>query len=717
MPAKARRTLVTGLCLAHALSALAPSRAEELPSPPRAPVVVTAPRVPDDYWPARERLGLTGRPLRETPASVTVVPRSLMDDQGARGVAGIIGNDASVGENYAPLGYYEALSIRGFTLDGASGYKRDGLTIANESSMPLENKERVEILKAVAGFETGLAAPGGAVNYVVKRPTDAPTRRVTLELSDRGTRYAHADLGGRFDGGRFGYRFNAARESLHPYVKEAVGRRDFLSAALDWRLGENAIFALDADWQKKSQLSVPGYQPLGGTVLPAGVRPETMLNNQPWSEPVAIEASNIGARFQYEAGDDWRFEAAVNRNRVASEDKAAFPYGCSSGPVYLNTFCANGDYDLYDYRSSGEIRTVTQARAVLSGGRDWGAVRHDATVGLSRFDRTVALGQEVYDFVGTDNIYAPRPSIFAPSPNATGVVHRNQDYTEQALFVQDSISWSSRWKLQAGLRASAVSDDRFRKLDGAPASSFRRTFLSPQLALTFTPRDGLMGYAAFSQGLELGGTAGVTAANAGRALDPKIARQVELGVKSDLSARLLATAALFHIWKPYEFTGPDNVFVQHGIVRHSGLEIAAVGRVADRLRVVAGATLLHARQDGTGVAAFDGKAPLNVPWLRSQVTLDWDVPRLPGAALNGSWARVSEKYARRDNALTVPAYNRFDLGVRCARRAGPVKVVWRFRIENVLDTVYWKDVGEYFGDGYLHLGAPRTFKLSAQLDF
>lgn len=695
-----------GLCLVFVMNASAS---------PLAPIVVTAPRDPDDYGSARALLGLTRRTLLETPASATVIPRGLLDDQGARGVLGAIGYDASAGENYAPLGYYESLSIRGFTLDNASGYKRDGLTIANESSMPLENKERVEILKGVSGFEAGLAAPGGVINYVVKRPTDAPVRRVALETSERGSRYGHADLGGR--AGPFGYRFNAAREDYHPYVKEAVGHRDFFSASLDWRLGENAVLGVDADWQKKSQLSVPGYQPLGGTALPPGVRPEKMLNNQPWSEPVAVEAHNIGARFAYRAGGNWRLEAAVNFNRVAAEDKAAFPYGCSSGPVYLATFCGNGDYDLYDYQSSGEIRAATHAQAVLSGERDWGSVRHEAAAGLSRFERAVNLGAEVYDYVGTGNIYNPNPLVFAPSVKGTGVVRRVQDYAESAAFVRDSISLSPRWKIHAGLRASVLADDRFSKVDGAVVSRYRKTFLSPQAALAFMPGDDLMSYAAYSQGLELGGTAGVTAANAGRTMDPKVTRQVELGVKRDVFRRLLLAAAAFHIWKPYEFVDPGNVFVQRGTVKHSGLELSAAGRLMEGLRLFAGATMIRARQSGTGAAAFDGKAPPNVPWLRNHATLDWSLPRVPGASLSAAWARVSEKYALRDNSLSVPAYNRFDLGARYALTAGPSRVTFRFRVENVLDSVYWKDVGEYFGDGYLHLGAPRTLRLSAQLDF
>ncbi len=698
------------LFLAFVVAARA-ATAEALP-----PVIVTAPRADSDYRAETAGVGPTKRPLIKTPASVTVVTRAVMDDQQARGITAAVVNDPSVSENYAPVGYYESLSIRGFTLDNATAYKRDGLTIANESSMPLENKERVEILKGVAGFEAGLAAPGGTLNYAVKRPT--PVSKLSLEfaLSERGTRYTRADAGGRFGAGRFGYRFNAAREDYHPYVKEAVGHRDFASVFLDWRTSERTRLEFDADWQKKSQLSVPGYQALNGA-LPAGVRPEKMLNNQPWSAPVSINASNIGANFAYRSDADLRLTLSVNRNRLVSDDSVAFPYGCSSGPVYLTTFCGNGDYDLYDYRSPGEVRTATQVQAVASKEFQTGPVLHEAVFGASRFERAVNIGKPVYDFVGSDNIYNPNPLIFAPSPLVPEPVYRVQDYSELALFARDTVSFTPRWKLQAALRVSAVSDDHFSRLNGNPVSRYARTLLAPQFALTFMPRSDTLAYASYSQGLELGGTAPTTAANAGQINDPKISRQFELGAKRDISERLSLTAAAFLIRKPYEFTNPNNIFVSRGAVTHRGLEFSAAGSATDHLRVIGGATLINARHEGTGVPSFDGKAPVNVPWLRGRAAADYGVASVPGLAFDGALTYASEKFAVRDNTLATPAYRLYDAGVRYARSVGPVRVTWRLRVENLLDTVYWKDVGESGGDGYLHLGAPRTFKLSAQFDF
>ena len=665
------------------------------------PIIVTA---PGD--------GEYGASFLKTPASVLVLSRDLLEAHGG-GVSKLLTRDASVQENYAPLGYYEAFTVRGFVLDHASGYKRDGLALVNEASAPLENMERVEISKGVTGVALGLAAPGGVVNYIVKRPPALPLRRLLLEYGEGASRRAHADLGGRR--GRFGWRLNAAREELRPYVKEAVGKRDFAGAAFDWRFDEGPVLSLDGDWQRKSQFSVPGYQAFGGVALPAHVSPRTMLNRQAWSAPVTIESSNLGARLVWGDADAWHAQGAVVRSLARAEDKAAFPYGCSSGPAYSTSFCGNGDYDLYDYRSSGEVRESVDGRVTLSGRVQTGAIKHTVLLGLQRLRRTVRLGREVFDFVGTDNLYRHAPRDFAPSALGTGDVHLVQDLSEHAVFAQDAVAVSPRWTVHAGLRLSSVSDARFSKADGSPTARWRRTLGAPQAALQFSPSDGTSLYAAYMQGLEPGGTAGTTAANAGRILDPKTTRQLEAGVKR-ADGRLLASAAAFHIWKAHEFTDPGNALVQRGVARHSGLELTAAGRATDRLRVQTGATFLRARIEGTGVPAFDGRAPMNVPWLTGKAGLDWDARWLDGAGLEGVWTYVSERYARRDNALSVPGYQRVDVGLRYRRSAGALAWTWRLRVENVFDARYWRDVGEYLGDGYLHLGAPRLLRASMQID-
>ncbi|MCZ7176225.1 Plug domain-containing protein, partial [Salmonella enterica] len=90
-------------------------------------------------------------PLLDTPAAISVFTDALIEDQQARLLSDVLKNDASVGESYAPVGYYENFVVRGFSLNSASSYKINGRTITGEQNVGLENKQQVELLKGLSG--------------------------------------------------------------------------------------------------------------------------------------------------------------------------------------------------------------------------------------------------------------------------------------------------------------------------------------------------------------------------------------------------------------------------------------------------------------------------------------------------------------------------------------------------------------------------------------
>ena len=75
-----------------------------------------------------------------------------------------------MGDGYNAEGYWDFLTVRGFVLDNRFNYRRDGLPISAETSIPLDNKSRIEVLKGTSGMLAGIGSPGGMVNLVVKRP-------------------------------------------------------------------------------------------------------------------------------------------------------------------------------------------------------------------------------------------------------------------------------------------------------------------------------------------------------------------------------------------------------------------------------------------------------------------------------------------------------------------------------------------------------------------
>ncbi len=663
--------------------------------------------------------GFSETPLLDTPASVSVITEAQLKDQQARLLSDVIKNDASIGENYAPVGYYENISVRGFPLDLASGYRINGLSAVGEQNIALENKEQVEIIKGLAGLQGGVLNAGGLVNYVTKRPADV--RSVMLGTDSNGSRYLSTDLGVLFgDHQQFGLRVNAAHEDINSYVDYSNGYRDFASLAAAWDISTKARLAFNIEYQKKAQKSVAGYQLLGGTTVPSGVSPSAMLSPQPWAQPVRIDSLNFNTRFDLEFNADWRGYLTAGRSRAVIDDYLAFPYGSNSASVFSPTFAANGDYDVYDYRSPDDTRRNDEAQAVVQGRFNMGSVRHDLTLGVTMSRRVVDKSDGISIPVGTGNIYTPVAAPLAPSGAIIPASYRNLDSRQQAILFTDRLQFGDHWEVLTGGRQVWLKEKTY-DLTGATTRDTDRNQFLPQLALIYKPQANMSVYGSYAETLSMGTAAAFWQTNFPTILPPSVARQLETGVKYDWNKDLSLTAAVFRMKKAYEYPQPDGAggfkYVQQGKQTHTGLELGATGNVTRQLRLAASLAFIQARADGTGTPAYDGKQAINVPRVRSALYADYALAALPGLNLLGSWLYSGSKSATRDGSAAVPSYHLFNAGLRYQTRMGGHPTTVRLTVDNVFDKRYWKDTGESLGDSYLHLGAPRLARLSVQYDF
>ncbi|WP_034294435.1 TonB-dependent siderophore receptor [Herbaspirillum sp. RV1423] len=713
------------LAISLTLASVAPSavRAEEIGDAGTLPTInVTAEDARTDVYRARSSsiAGFGEMPLLDTPASVSVVTEAQLKDQQARLLSDVIKNDASIGENYAPVGYYENISVRGFPLDLASGYRIDGLSVVGEQNIALENKEQVEIIKGLSGLQGGVVNAGGLVNYVTKRPADV--RSVTLGTDSNGSRYVATDLGVLFgEQKQFGLRVNAAHEDINSYVDYSNGYRDFASVAAAWDISSKARLQFNIEYQKKSQKSVAGYQLLGGTTVPSNVSPTAMLTPQSWAQPVRIDSLNFNTRFDLEFNADWRGHVVAGRSRAVIDDYLAFPYGSNFATVFSPTFAANGDYDVYDYRSPDDTRRNDEAQAVLQGKFNTGAIKHDLTAGLSMSRRVIDKSDGISSWVGSDNIYNPVPLAFPASGAGIPASYRNLDSRQQAIFFTDRLQFNDRWQVLAGGRQVWLKEQTYDPAGAVTRDTSRSLFL-PQAALIFKLQQNMSLYGSYAETLTMGTSAAFWQSNYPTILPPSVARQLEAGFKYDWNKDLGFTAAVFRMKKAYEYPKPDAAgtsfaYIQQGTQTHRGIELGANGNVTRQLRLAASVAFIQARADDTGTPAYDGKQAINVPRMRSAVYADYAVAALPGFNLLGSWLYSGSKVATRDGSAAVPAYHIFNAGLRYQTRMGGHPTTMRLTVDNVFDKRYWKDTGESLGDSYLHLGAPRLARLSVQYDF
>ena len=691
--------------------------------------VVVHDELKDEYLPEAVTVGnLDGATLQETPLSATIVTREMLSDQGARVLSDVVKNDASIGEDYAPVGYYGVFQIRGFALDLATGLQINGMTIAGEQDVPLENKERVEFLKGIAGVESGVTSAGGLISYVTKRP--AAIKAIDLATDHRGTAYGAVDMGHLFGKQKqVGARLNLAGEKIQSYVDYTNGWRAVGAGAADWKLNSKAILKGDFEYQHKVQRDSSGYQLLGGTVLPDIDRlfPSTMLGEQSWVKPNTFDTFNTGARLDYDLPREWRTFAAVSYSHSLIDDNVIYAYGCGyvascsdmggSAPDYY--FSPEGSYDIYDYRNPGELRINAQAEAMVVGRVKTGVIVHDLAAGGVLFRRSFQdPSSSVYKYVGSENIYQPNVTFAMESPAlSAGERKLNEDNHQSALVLQDRIHLPGRIQLLAGGRFNSMRDHLID--DSMALSSVEKTVWLPQYAATYNPVENLTVYGNYSVMLSLGPQAPWWAG--GNYLSPFYTRQAEVGAKYQPIQRILLTTALFHMRAPFFYPKVDDAgsleFVSEGHETHDGIEVNAEGKAASWLQLTASAAAIRAVSDDTGTAAYDNKQVINVPHLHTALSADILLPHAYGLHLMPGWSYTGRKEATRDETISVPGYNLFNLGASYSPEGKGKHVTLRLYADNIFNKRYWKDTGTNYGDSFLWLGAPTTVRLSAHYTF
>ena len=678
--------------------------------------------------PAADITGFGDVPLKDVPISATVVGREQLRSVGARRLADLTQFDASVSDAYNSPGYWDYISVRGFTLDNRYNYRREGLPISAETSIPLDNKERIEILKGTSGIQAGTSAPGGLVNYVVKRPTEQNLRQVRLEAAARGSVLAGVDLGGRFgDRQAFGYRLNVAQEELRPLTRNLNGQRSLVSLATDWRVGRDSVLEAEFEWSHKSQPSQAGFSLLGN-ILPAPVDPRLNLNNQPWSQPSDFDALTGSIRFEQGINEDWRWSAQVGSQRLKTNDRLAYGFGCSAENNF-DRYCSDGTYDLYDFRSENERRDQQAVSLNLKGKLTTGGVAHDLGFGLLTSTVRTRNQLQAFNLVGVGNVAG---TAIVPADPTLADQNTNRDERSLEFSVQDAIRWNGRFTTWLGLRNTHLQRDSVRT-NGSRPSGFSENLNTPWLAASYLLRSGQTAYASYGEGVEAQVVPNKASqyTNAGAALPALKSRQVEVGLKGgqqtgqqDAPKDLSWQLALFRIIRPMtnlddcNYLGITPCLGQNdGQAVHSGLEASAQWAQGP-WRLGGGVTLINAVRQGSVLnPAANGQHPTNVPnWvLRAQAA--WRISGVPGMALQGSMSHEGQRSVLADGSITLPAWTRFDAALRYDSKIGSAPTTWTLGVENLFDKRYWKESPFQFGHVYLFPGAARTLRLGLQTSF
>lgn len=653
------------------------------------------------------RVGFLGdKDFMDTPFSVINYTEKYIEDLQAKDITDVIARtDPSVFSNGVSGAWSENYSIRGFasattdmTFNGLAG-------MAPYYRTSPEMFERIEVLKGPSALLNGMppgGSVGGTVNLVSKRAGANPLTRLTATYMSDSQFGGHLDMGRRFgENQQFGIRFNGMYRNGDGPVDDQKKRAQLASLGLDWR-GERVRISADLyDTDERIDGVTRGINLAPGIGVPKPPKPETLLNPD-WAY---VKNQDRGAmiRGEFDVTDNLMAYAAIGTSR------SEYTY---SGAMSAQVFNEAGDFRT----SMGQLNTEvekTSGDAGLRGKLQTGAIKHQWVLNATYYsDDQHDYGRR--SVPGADwvtNIYNP---VWGPAPAGVfpPIMHSKTRMTSYGLA--DTLSFAEdRVQLTLGARRQEVRTDSFSVTTGARTSRYDASATSPAAALLIKATDNISVYANYIEGLSKGQAAPATAANAGELFAPYKTKQKEIGLKLDLGD-FTHTLALFEINRPSSYTDPvTNVFSFGGEQRNQGVEWGFFGEPMRGVRLIGGVAYLDPKVTKAALAANEGKQATGIPRLQGKLGVEWDVPVVQGLTLTANATSVSKQYISADNSLSVGGRTTYDVGARYATRVADRPVVLRAAINNLTNKAYW-GMPQLSS---LALGAPRTFMLSASMDF
>ncbi|TBV07514.1 TonB-dependent receptor [Stutzerimonas kirkiae] len=652
------------------------------------------------------RLGMLGNlDIMEAPFSQTSYTSELIENQQAKTIGDVIQNDPSVRLSSPASGYYQFLQIRGYQLQG-NDISINGLydLAPTLAETPVEFAERVEVLRGPNALLSGMSpggAVGGAVNIQTKRAGDAPLSRLTLSLDSDSLWKGHVDVGRRFGESRWGVRFNGSQTGGETYIDGQKRQGNNFALALDYR-GERTRMALDVmRLDQKIRNGAPFFVNMSGLSKVLSP-PDGSTNIMPGADAHHVAETAI---FSGE------FDLTGNLTAYAKLGYKDYDYdGILGHTVFGMTPDGSGSLMGMEWRQE---ETAKVAETGLNANFATGPIWHTLVVSSSYTDREVRSAFN-RDTSWTTNIYNPQQSLVYPA--APGKPLGGSDNTLRSLALADTLRLvDDRLLVTLGVRRQNVKVESLGSTGVRTAPPYDEHAWTPMTGIVFRLHGGLSIYANYIQGLSQGATVGASYLNAGEVFPPYKTKQLEVGVKLETGG-FTNTLGAFQIKRPSTLvdysTQPSPSLRLNGEQRNRGIEWSVFGEVTPGVRVLGGATYIQGRLTRTQNGLQDGNDAPGVTPFAVNLGGEWDLPAIAGLTLSARLIHSSAQYLDADNKLKVPDWRRVDIGARYATRLGGRPVVLRAGVDNLLDKTYW--VG---GASIATVGAPRTFGLSATVDF
>ena len=646
------------------------------------------------------------QPLLDTPQTVTVISKEVMEEQGATTLRDVLKNvpglTITAGEGGNPAG--DNLTLRGFS--ARNDIFIDGVRDLSPQSRDPFNLEQVDVVKGPGSVYTGRGSTGGSINLLNKTPRLGRSFGGTLDFGTDRTRRATADINLPI-GDTIGFRLNLLGHHSGVAGRDVVKfDRWGVAPSLTFGLGKPTRFTVSYYKLKQNNISDYGipWVPATNNALvefrdrPAPVPRDTFygLRNRDFEK---LNTDLLTLKFEHDFDD-----ALSLRNQLryanSSRDSIATP------PRFANINSTAINRELRSWQTEDKVwdnQTDLVARF------NTGGIEHALVTGADfTRENNVRNTRTAPNMLTT--LLNPNPDDVFTGTITTSPIVGDVTANSQAVYLFDTAKLGKMWELNGGLRWDRFAADGI-TTTGTPVSRVDR-MLSVRAGAVFKPLPQGAVYASYGTSLNPS-LEGLSYNTANTVIDPEKTYTIEAGSKWDfLGGRMLVSGAVFRVEKqnartPGVLPG-DPPQVLQGKQRVDGLELSVEGNLTRAWQVLAGYTFLDSTTVESNVPAEIGKEMVNTPPNSFNV---WSTYRLPSGLHFGGGARfVDRRFGNTINTRIVDAYWTFD-----AMASYPLSdhIDLKLNLYNLTDKFYFDRIG----GGHIVPGPGRAAMVSTSFRF
>jgi catecholate siderophore receptor len=653
-------------------------------------------------------------PLRDIPQTITVVPASVIEAQGATTLRDVLRNVTGIsvqaGEGGVPAG--DNLSIRGF--NARTDFFIDGVRDVGGYSRDPFNVEQVEVVKGPSSSIAGRGSTGGVINMASKVPHLGATRSLSLGLGSSGYKRGTLDIN-QPTAGSAAFRVNAMWNDGSTPGRDAVtNQRWGIAPSLAFGIGTPT--RVTVDYAHLDHDNVPDY---GIPWVPAANVPLRAYADK--APPVDFSNFYGLTSRDYEdtrtdvatARVEKDFSAALSVRSILRAGRTSRDSLITAPRFESNTSTA---IRRTDWKSRDQADGIVASQTDLITRFQTGPVRHAVVTGLEIARETSENWNRV-EQGGTQ----PSTDLFHPDFTTPYDSHLVRDGAvndatahSAAAFAFDTLQVTPKFEMTGGLRWDRFSLDYRSVTADAQESLLARTddMVSWRAGAVFKPRPNGSVYLGLGNSLNPS-TEGLSLSAATAALDPERSRSVEAGTKWDVfGGRLGVNTAVFTTAKTNARTpgiNPgDPPTVLQGEHTVKGVELGVNGNITDRWQMFGGYTFMDSEITRSNTAAESGNEFGNTP--NHSLSL-WTSYQLPFRIdLGGGAQYVGDRFNSNTGTRTAPAY--WVIDAMAAYRVTD-QLTLRVNGLNLADERYIDRVG----GGHFIPGAGRSVVLTADVGF